>query len=108
METANAAMNDEPVERRASATRNEIADALEENTQLTKKLAFRVAKLEEELTATKDNTNELLEAFNAVKGGFKVLGALANVLKWLTVVGGFCVFVYGLLHPSTEIKNPLK
>ena len=82
--------------------------SINENTDITQKMEKRIEDLEKELGEIKENTKEILDALNAAKGGFKVLGVLANILKYLTMIGAFCLFVYGVIHPSAEIKNPLK
>lgn len=35
----------------------------------------------------KQNTKDIVDIFNAVRGGFRVLGWLGSLLKWLVIVG---------------------
>ena len=42
--------------------------------------------LQEEQTQNNAMTQELLTAFQSVKGGFKVLGWLGNVAKWVASI----------------------
>jgi len=66
-------------------------------------LELEVAKLKEELVEFKliqveivrntEMTQELLTLFQSVRGGFRVLGWLGNLAKW---VGGLAAGCYGI------------
>lgn len=54
------------------------------------------------------DAREMLEIFQAVKGGFKVLGWLATAAKWVGWLAGGAAAVYGLwqvMHGSVPPKT---
>ncbi|WP_141104009.1 hypothetical protein [Noviherbaspirillum denitrificans] len=65
-------------------------------------------RLTEELKA---DTREFLEVFNAVKGGFRVLGWIGTGAKWLggiaaagTALYGFGLMMWQILHGNWPSK----
>ena len=57
-----------------------VEKAVKENTRITASIAT--------------DTGELLELFRAAKGGFKVVGWLGFVLKWVAGLGAALVGLY--------------
>lgn len=56
------------------------------------------------------DAREILELFQAVKGGMKVLGWLGNALRWVGIVAGAGMACYGLwnaiTHPGQQLPKP--
>ena len=50
------------------------------------------------------DVRELLEIFQAVKGGFKVLGWLGTAAKWVAALVGAAGAVYAAWHTATGGK----
>ncbi len=84
---------------------NPLVCAVVDNTDTVRVLVARMEALEKEHAETKSHTQEILEVLDAAKGGFKVLGVMATFLKYLTMIGAFCLFVWSLFHPSDDIKH---
>lgn len=63
-----------------------IEKALKENTKITAAIAT--------------DTSELLELFRTAKGGFKVVGWLGFVLKWLAGVGVAVLALYAAIQQA--------
>jgi hypothetical protein len=65
-----------------------IEAALEQNTQQTIQNATQITQNTAAIQAVHDRTNEMVELFTAMKGGFKVLGWLGQLVKWAAPVVG--------------------
>lgn len=92
------------LERRAADSA--VACAIADNTDVVKVLLERIEALEAGHKETKKDTADILEVLHAAQGGFKVLGVLATFLKYLTMIGAFGLFIWGLIHPHDNVKNP--
>ena len=62
----------------------ELEDALIVNTELTKKQA--------------SDTADLLDLFNSVKGGFKVLGWIGGFAKWVAALVACFAAIYAFVQ----------
>lgn len=80
-------------------------------------LAKRVQAIEKSVHDNNEATlegnrdvREILEMFQTVKGGMKVLGWLGAAIKWLGVVAGALLALYGLynaaIHPGQQLPKP--
>lgn len=69
---------------------------LDKHEMLSQRIDKLEASMSENTTLTygiKADTSEFLEVFRAVRGGFKVLGWLGNIAKW---VAGLAAAIAGL------------
>lgn len=64
-----------------------IEKCLAENTELT--------------AGVKADTSAIVEAWQAISGGVKVLGVLGKIAKWASYVVGFVGGVWALMHGQT-------
>lgn len=84
--------------------------------QLTDEVSAIKARLTAMEQAQRENTaatlegardaREMLEIFQAVKGGFKVLGWLAAVVKWAGIIGGGVAAIYAAWHAVSGGAKP--
>lgn len=51
-------------------------------------------------------TKEIKETFDAVKGGFKVLGWIGHAVKWIGSIAGGLAAVYALYYSITHGSQP--
>ncbi|MFC3111399.1 hypothetical protein ACFQAT_10565 [Undibacterium arcticum] len=68
-----------------------VETALKENTDLTRDTADKTAKLATDITA-------MLEVFDTLQAGFKVLAALGNLAKWLAPIVTLGAAIWAIAH----------
>lgn len=75
---------------------------LRENDSRMERVENRVEGSATKIDTLTDSTREMLEVFNAMKGGFKVLEWLARIGKivaGLVAIGGICAKIFGWKWP---------
>lgn len=72
------------------ARHEELAQQLKDNTELTKKVEA--------------NTAGVVDMFSALQGGFKVLGVLGQIGKWIAYIAGAVTAVWAVLHVGNGIR----
>lgn len=78
-------------DQRMARIEQQLADqrqAIFDNTTTTQQTASTTAENTRAIKAVHDRTDEMVELFNAMKGGFKVLGWLGQGVKWAAPVIG--------------------
>jgi len=58
----------------------------------------KINRIEAKLDANTEMTKGLLDLFATLTGGFKVLGWLGSIAKWIAGVGIAAGVIYGWLH----------
>ena len=59
-----------------------IEAALQQNTQQTVQNAEQITENTQAIRAVHDRTDEMVQVFSAMKGGFQVLGWIGKLVKW--------------------------
>ena len=57
----------------------------------------RLAALEADVKAIKNNTDEIVAFFEAGKGFFTVVRAVGGVAKWVAIIAAACGIAWGVL-----------
>jgi hypothetical protein len=60
---------------------------LAENTRMTK-------AIRDEMETNSADTSELLQMFRDARGGFRVLGLMGQILKWMLAIGASAVALW--------------
>ncbi len=76
----------------------QLYEKLEENTSITSEIKRNSDEQAKKMDGMSDDLAEIIDAFRAGKGAFKVLGFLGKVAKWATIVLAFITAVYAFLH----------
>lgn len=93
----------------AEMTPDELADRLAKIDQRLDKGSGRMDDIERELrentAATLEgnrDAREILEIFQAVKGGIRVLGWIGIAVRWVAGFGGAAMAIYGVWYAYTH------
>lgn len=83
----------------------------EERRQGMETLVSRVDALEQKLDANTEMTRKIeertagvVEMFEAMKGGFKVIAILGQLAKWIAYIAGAVTTVWAALHVGNGIR----
>lgn len=80
-----------------------MADGMSDDIE---QIRERLGAIEDELRANSEATRQVLEIFQAVRGGIKVLGWLGTAARWITGMAVFAGVCYGAWLKATGGSKP--
>lgn len=80
-------LGDMEMPRDEQAWRDYVAARLREGDERMAGFATSIKSLEGKVDSIDKNTSDIVNIFDSLKGGFRVLGWLGSLLKWLAYVG---------------------
>ena len=84
-----------------------IEDRLAEGSDRMGRIEKAQTEISASLNSNTDMTSDIKGAIEAAKAGFKVLGWIGGVFKWLGAIAGGVAAIWALVYAMTHGGKPL-
>lgn len=84
----------------------EVAIRLQDVSKCLQVGEARMGSIESELRANSDTTTEVRDILTTAKAGFKVLGGIGTLARWVGYLAAAAASVYGLWHMVAHGGKP--